>query len=116
MGRLFLIEYDQIPGKNFYLCRLCQTHLAVAQDVLCQTLMTKFGVFEKVVNMLIDGPVHHDRSSNGTTTDAFCTKCNTELGWKYVQVDEPTMDIREGRIVLDMDKLLYWNGYELVDG
>ncbi|KAF5470583.1 hypothetical protein F2P56_011087 [Juglans regia] len=114
MGRLYLIEYDQTPDKRFYLCRSCQTHIASAQDFLSSTLVNIF--FEKVVNVVIDDPVHYWRDlKDRTVANVLCIKCNILLGRKYVEVEEPTLEIREGTIRMEQKKLLFWNGKVLVD-
>ncbi|CAL5352932.1 unnamed protein product [Camellia sinensis] len=115
MGREFLIYFDQTPDNHFYLCRICQAHIALSKDFMhCITENELTGTtFEKVAN------VHTDQEErmvgDRIVVDVYCNKCYTLLGVKIIENGNNRGALRVGDFLLHLTKLQKWNGNEIVD-
>ncbi|KAM3359911.1 hypothetical protein P3S68_019622 [Capsicum galapagoense] len=49
-----------------------------------------------------------------TRADAYCLVCRNLLGWKLIAVSQPCMFYREGRFVMKLEKLIYWDDTTLL--
>ncbi|CAL5426652.1 unnamed protein product [Camellia sinensis] len=115
MGREFLIYFDQTPDNHFYLCRICQAHIALSKDFMhCITENELTGTtFEKVAN------VHTDQeermAGDRIVVDVYCNKCCNLLGVKIIENGNNRGALRVGDFLLHLTKLQKWNGNEIVD-
>ncbi|PHU15931.1 hypothetical protein BC332_17136 [Capsicum chinense] len=68
------------------------------------------GIFRGVFNVevLQDANALHVVGGN-TLADALCVQCGLLLGWRYIAVPQPSMSIRQGRFLMILHRLTYWN-------
>ncbi|KAL2344079.1 hypothetical protein Fmac_005364 [Flemingia macrophylla] len=101
MGRVFVLDLD---GRS-YGCRLCDTPLALADNILSRNFNCSQGrayLFSNVVNITL-GPQVERMMMSGlhTVEDIFCCRCGQILGWKYVLAHEKDETYKEGKFVLE---------------
>ncbi|KAK6943116.1 Yippee/Mis18/Cereblon [Dillenia turbinata] len=106
MGRLFLINLE----GRIYSCKHCETHLAVAEDVISRTFHCRHGkayLLDKVVNVTV-GEKEERMMMTGlhTVVDLFCVGCGEILGWKYEIAYEKNQKYKEGKFILERFKIL----------
>ncbi|KAF3671310.1 Protein yippee-like [Capsicum baccatum] len=106
MGRIFVVDLE---GRT-YKCKFCKTHLALADEVVSRGFHCRRGkayLFNKVVNVTI-GP-HEERvmlSGMHTVADIFCCCCGQIVGWKYEAAHEESQKYKEGKFVLERDRII----------
>lgn len=110
MGRLFLINLE----GNFYSCRHCHTHFALADDIISKSFHCRHGkayLFDKVVNVTV-GEKEERMMITGmhTVVDIFCVACGSIVGWKYEAAHEKTQKYKEGKFILERFKVVGPNG------
>ncbi|KAK9289603.1 hypothetical protein L1049_007759 [Liquidambar formosana] len=106
MGRLFVISLE----GNIYSCKHCQTHFAIADDIISKSFHCRHGkayLFEKVVNVTI-GDKEERMMITGmhTVVDIFCVGCGSIVGWKYEAAHEKNQKYKEGKFILERFKVL----------
>ncbi|MED6173619.1 hypothetical protein PIB30_061326 [Stylosanthes scabra] len=106
MGRLFLISLE----GNFYSCKHCQTHFALADHIISKSFHCRHGkayLFDKVVNVTV-GEKEERMMITGlhTVVDIFCVACGSIVGWKYESAYEKTQQYKEGKFILERFKVL----------
>ncbi|XP_059302096.1 protein yippee-like At3g08990 [Lycium ferocissimum] len=99
MGRLFLVEYDQIPSHEYIHCGMCGTRVAFVED--------RFATFNVEVP---ENEIYHQQEHGPTLADTYCIKCGNLLGWKLIAVPQPNKYIKEGRFVMKLDQLNFLPG------
>ncbi|KAA8549238.1 hypothetical protein F0562_000922 [Nyssa sinensis] len=114
MGRRSLIEYDQTPDVHFFLCRQCRAHIALTQEFFFTDIMMNAGIFKNVVNVQVDGQAHNRTEGPNQVANAHCNRCNRLLGWKFVEVRNNTIIVKPGRFLLHLNKLLLWDGNQML--
>nr|XP_009591134.1 protein yippee-like At3g08990 [Nicotiana tomentosiformis]XP_016476747.1 PREDICTED: protein yippee-like At3g08990 [Nicotiana tabacum] len=68
------------------------------------------GIYHKVFNVQVLDDEKYLRLDNGyTLADAYCVGCGMLLGWKFIRVAQPSIYCKEGRFLMKLDKLIYWN-------
>ncbi|KAL6503243.1 hypothetical protein OROHE_023872 [Orobanche hederae] len=102
MGRLFLIYLED----NMYTCKHCQTHLALADDIVSKG-HGKAYLFDKVVNVTA-GEKEARMMMTGvhTVADIFCVGCGSLVGWKYEAAEEKSQKYKVGKYILERFKVL----------
>ncbi|KAH7675526.1 putative Yippee-type zinc-binding protein [Dioscorea alata] len=104
MGRIFIVELD---GK-LYRCRVCGTHLALAEDLISKAFYCRPGkafLFSNVSNVSFgDQEERVMLSGMHTVVDLFCCSCGQNVGWKYESAREKTLKY-EGKFVLERRKI-----------
>ncbi|RDY01444.1 hypothetical protein CR513_15215, partial [Mucuna pruriens] len=106
MGRLFLISLE----GNLYSCKHCQTHFALAEDIISKSFHCRHGkayLFDKVVNVSV-GEKEERMMITGlhTVVDLFCVVCGSIVGWKYEAAHEKNQKYKEGKFILERFKVL----------
>ncbi|XP_020095187.1 protein yippee-like At5g53940 [Ananas comosus] len=106
MGRIFTVELE---GRT-YSCRVCNTHLALAQDLISRSFRSCRGkayLFNSVTNITV-GDLEERMMLSGTDTvaDIFCCFCGQNVGWKYEAVQEKYQKYKEGKFVLQRDRIV----------
>ncbi|KAK7294684.1 hypothetical protein RJT34_17575 [Clitoria ternatea] len=106
MGRLFLIHLE----GNCYSCKHCQTHFALADDIISKSFHCRHGkayLFDKVVNVNV-GEKEERMMITGmhTVVDIFCVACGSIVGWKYEAAHEKSQKYKEGKFILERFKVL----------
>ncbi|KAM3231909.1 protein yippee-like [Capsicum annuum] len=106
MGNLFLLEFN--VSDRFYMCRICQNHVALCQDFsLNYSPVTGVtgGVFDEVVNVHVNEAEKQRQLGPHTVADVYCNKCDNLLGWKFIEVFEEDPVARKDMVMLQMGKL-----------
>ncbi|KAL3503191.1 hypothetical protein ACH5RR_037640 [Cinchona calisaya] len=106
MGRIFVVELE---GET-YNCRSCQTHLALTDDVVSKGFQCHTGkayLFNKAVNVSF-GPHEEKMMLTGkhTVADIYCCFCGQLVGWKYEVAHEKSQKYKEGKFVLEREKIV----------
>ncbi|XP_021669524.2 protein yippee-like isoform X1 [Hevea brasiliensis] len=101
MGRVFVINLE----GSIYSCKHCQTHLALADDIISKSFHCRHGkayLFDKVVN-ITEGEQEERMMMTGmhTVVDIFCVRCGSILGWKYEYAHEKAQKYKEGKFILE---------------
>ncbi|GFS37907.1 hypothetical protein Acr_00g0054760 [Actinidia rufa] len=111
-----MIEYDQTPDVQFYLCRQCRAHMALTQDYVITDIMIEAGIFRNAVNVHVeDDPTRYRMDGHRTVANVYCERCRTVLGWKFVEVPDETILVKPGRFLLYLNKLLLWDGSQILE-
>ncbi|XP_072986420.1 protein yippee-like At5g53940 isoform X1 [Typha latifolia] len=110
MGRIFTVELD----GRIYCCRFCRTHLAVADDLISRSFHSNRGkayLFNSVANISV-GALEERMLLSGmhTVADIFCCFCGQIVGWKYEAAHEKGQKYKEGKFVLERDRIV--DGFE----
>lgn len=50
-----------------------------------------------------------------TVADIFCVTCQTRLGWTYLKASEPSQKYKEGKYLLERERIFKDNAWELND-
>ncbi|KAL0417831.1 UNVERIFIED_CONTAM: hypothetical protein Sradi_1196600 [Sesamum radiatum] len=87
MARTSLEKFDE-EDPDYYMCKSCRTHIALAEDFNSIDAGTELtgAMFDKAVNLRVDGPVHHRQVAGKTVADIYCLNCDEKLGWIYVRI------------------------------
>ncbi|XP_052107263.1 protein yippee-like [Arachis duranensis] len=106
MARLSLVSLE----GNFYSCKHCQTHFALADDIISKSFQCRHGkayLFDKVVNVTL-GEKEERNLITGvhTVVDIFCVACGSIVGWKYESACEKAQQYKEGKFILERFKVL----------
>ncbi|KAK9186099.1 hypothetical protein WN943_026461 [Citrus x changshan-huyou] len=72
-------------------------------------------ILTAIDNLVIDSSETHSRVNGSTVANLYCVGCFAQIGYKFVQVEYSHDIIREGRILMDLRKLLFWNGQLIMD-
>ncbi|XP_028056312.1 protein yippee-like F37A8.5 isoform X3 [Camellia sinensis] len=108
-----MVTFHQIPNARFFLCRQCNTHIALNEDFMIRIpdIMINAGIFEEVVNVDVAGKAHYRMQCTDTVADVNCSGCRKLLGWKYIEVPkEEAIFLKAGTFLLHLNMLLKWNG------
>ncbi|XP_057498312.1 protein yippee-like [Actinidia eriantha] len=114
MGRLFLITLE----GNVYSCKHCQTHFALAEDIISKSFHCRYGkayLFNNVVNVNVgDKEERMMMTGMHTVADIFCIGCGSIVGWKYEAAYDKSQRYKEGKFILERFKVLDPNGSQYV--
>lgn len=105
MGRIFI---EHLEGR-VYSCKSCKKHLAKLDDVMSKQFYSKSGkayLFKSAVNVIC-GPLEEREMRTGlhAVCDVYCCSCLHLLGWKYVMAHDRTQKYKEGKYVLERNKI-----------
>eukprot|EP00759_Apiculatamorpha_spiralis_P011436 PhF_6_TR18878/c8_g1_i1/m.27481 len=108
MGRIFKAHID-VAAEGVYCCSSCKTHLAAVDDTISRQFQGRHGKAYLIANVLnvTPGPLEDRTLMTGlhTVCDIFCTVCDTLLGWKYEHAHEPSQKYKEGKYILEKQKI-----------
>ncbi|XP_028125959.1 uncharacterized protein LOC114322752 [Camellia sinensis] len=65
-------------------------------------------------NVTAAGPFHYQIDGNNLVADVTCNGCNSLLGWKYVRVPQRNYAVQPRRFLLQLNKLLMWDGKNML--
>ncbi|KAF3778964.1 yippee-like protein [Nymphaea thermarum] len=110
MGRLYL---SQLSGQ-FYCCKTCHCPLAYIDDIVSRTFQSRRGkayLFESVVNVTV-GILEDKLMLTGlhTVADIYCNSCHQLLGWKYEKAYSKAQMYKEGKFILERDRIEHGDG------
>eukprot|EP00386_Alphamonas_edax_P013105 GDKI01040610.1.p1 GENE.GDKI01040610.1~~GDKI01040610.1.p1 ORF type:complete len:147 (-),score=16.83 GDKI01040610.1:99-539(-) len=107
MGRLFLRYLDECP--SIYRCNTCHAHLANTEDIVSREFQGTLGrayLFSGCVNVCC-GPREERLLVTGMhiVCDIFCVKCQTIVGWKYIEAYEHEQKYKENKVILEKARM-----------
>ncbi|KAG5611916.1 hypothetical protein H5410_023197 [Solanum commersonii] len=70
------------------------------------------GIFSTLYNVLVSDDVNYHFGS--TIANTYCGQCGMMIGWKFIEVPRWYEYVREGRFILKLSKLSFWNGVSLL--
>ncbi|XP_057808365.1 uncharacterized protein LOC131022842 isoform X2 [Salvia miltiorrhiza] len=109
----FLVRYEQNQNTSFYLCRHCQTHLALHQELLHKYAANQqHALFRDLVNVGLGA--NYQIVTGQTGAPVCCINCGSNLGSKFVSLNIETSAIKVGRFMIDMTKLFVWKGNQML--
>ncbi|OMO96947.1 PCTP-like protein-like protein [Corchorus olitorius] len=93
-----VVRFERTPQTRFFMCRSCKNHLLSLQNQLFRDQGLHAIICQNAVNVSVE---HEDSS------------------WTFnhhpvLRTPLPTRAIQEGRILLYLDKMLYWDGNQVV--
>ncbi|TYZ57051.1 hypothetical protein PybrP1_010703 [[Pythium] brassicae (nom. inval.)] len=105
MGRVFRVYVD---SAKVFSCRECHTQLTCAEEIISKNFQGSSGkayLFDLVVNVC-SGPLEERRLMTGlhVVADVFCNTCQSPVGWKYEEAQDPSQKYKEGKFVLELAK------------
>ncbi|KAL3834848.1 hypothetical protein ACJIZ3_009584 [Penstemon smallii] len=105
MGRVFVVTLE----GRIYSCKYCGTHIALSEDIISKSFHCRHGkayLFNKVANVTV-GEKEDRMMMTGlhTVADIFCTRCGSNVGWKYETAHEKSQKYKEGKSVLERFKI-----------
>lgn len=106
MGQMFK-EY--LTGTRIYSCNNCGAHSADHDQIFSKSFRGKHGrayLFNEVVNVCL-GPKEDRMLITGmhTVADIYCNCCHQVLGWKYEQAFETKQKYKEGKFIIEKEKI-----------
>ncbi|CAL5388607.1 unnamed protein product [Camellia sinensis] len=66
------------------------------------------------MNVTAAGPFHYQIDGNNLVADVTCNGCNSLLGLKYVRVPQRNYAVQPRRFLLQLNKLLMWDGKNML--
>ncbi|CAN4098865.1 unnamed protein product [Withania somnifera] len=107
---MVVITYDQVREEDLVCCSICKSQIAFVEDNVKIVQNGRTGVFNSVFNVQLLDRENYLRQVNGNTVaDVYCARCGMQLGLKLIAVPRPSLDITEGRFLMKLVKLVYWN-------
>ncbi|XP_015073201.2 uncharacterized protein DDB_G0290685-like [Solanum pennellii] len=91
-------------------CRMCRNPVARVQDYISR--VRRAGVFSRVYNVVVSND-HENFHFGSIIADTYCGQCRMLIGWEYIQVPLWFV-VRDGRFVLFLSGLCYWDGVPLL--
>ncbi|KAL3371168.1 hypothetical protein AABB24_007954 [Solanum stoloniferum] len=100
----------EIPSNERIYCRTCRNPVSHVQDYIW--MVHPGGIFSRVYNVLVSDDVNYHFGS--TLANTYCSQCGTMIGWKFIEVPRWYEYVREGRFILKLSELSFWNGVSLL--
>ncbi|XP_057808363.1 protein yippee-like At3g55890 isoform X1 [Salvia miltiorrhiza] len=96
----FLVRYEQNQNTSFYLCRHCQTHLALHQELLHKYAANQqHALFRDLVNVGLGA--NYQIVTGQTGAPVCCINCGSNLGSKFVSLNIETSAIKDEALRLE---------------
>ncbi|KAL0390185.1 UNVERIFIED_CONTAM: hypothetical protein Scaly_0375600 [Sesamum calycinum] len=116
MARTSLEKFDE-EDPDYYMCKSCRTHIALAEDFNSIDAGTELtgAMFDKAVNLRVDGPVHHRQVAGKTVADIYCLNCDEKLGWIYIHLNGEHIAYGNDKVRLRMKKLVRRCSNQILD-
>ncbi|KAM3374077.1 hypothetical protein P3S68_012791 [Capsicum galapagoense] len=112
MGVVITFTDDQVPREDLIRCTDCKAQISFIEDHLKTVKNGRIGIFTNVFNVEVQDILKFSllRRVNGiTVADVSCGRCGMLLGLKLIDVPRPSLDIREGRFLMKLFKLVYFS-------
>ncbi|KAF8526024.1 yippee-domain-containing protein [Hysterangium stoloniferum] len=105
--------------KPTYSCAKCSAVLALQDELISKSFSGREGrgfLMHSAVNVKLgrkeDRPL---LTGIHTVQDAFCMGCNDRIGWYYFKSCDETQKYKEGKYLLEREKLIKENKWSLQD-
>merc|ERR1712113_452202 len=107
MGR---VQCEYLTGPRIYTCQECGAHLALHDDIVSKAFQGRNGrayLFANCVNYSL-GPKEDRMLMTGmhTVCDIFCNRCNSQLGWTYIEAYETSQKYKIGKFIVEKAKMM----------
>ncbi|KAF8320682.1 yippee-domain-containing protein [Clavulina sp. PMI_390] len=111
-----------VPGpinKPHYSCAKCATNLALQDELVSKAFSGREGralLMHSLFNCQVGKP--EDRTlltGVHTVADVFCLGCGSTLGWTYLRAFEPSQRYKEGKYIIETQRIIKENGWTLDD-
>jgi len=105
--------------KPNFSCSQCSAVLALQDELISKAFAGREGrayLFHSAVNVKLGK--REDRSlltGVHTVADVFCVGCNDRLGWYYVKASESSQKYKEGKFLLEREKIIKDNAWTVDD-
>ncbi|XP_060197215.1 protein yippee-like At3g08990 [Lycium barbarum] len=104
-----------VREEDLVYCNECKTRIGFVNDHIQIVQNGRTGVFEKVFNVQnLDSENHLRQVNCNAVADIYCAQCGMLLGLKLIAVPQPSIYVREGICLMDLDKLVYFNDYPML--
>ncbi|XP_049386271.1 uncharacterized protein LOC125850469 [Solanum stenotomum] len=107
---MIIFKKSRRNSNDSIYCRACRNPVARVQDYIWR--VRQAGIFSRVYNVLVSDDENYRLGS--TIAKTYCGRCGTLLGWKFIVVPLWYVFGREGRSVLFLRELCFWNGVPLL--
>ncbi|KAH0693704.1 hypothetical protein KY285_020801 [Solanum tuberosum] len=107
---MIIFKKSRRNSNDSIYCRACRNPVARVQDYIWRVRRT--GIFSRVYDVLVSNDENYRLGS--TIAKTYCSQCGTLLGWKFIVVPLWYVFGREGRSVLFLRELCFWNGVPLL--
>eukprot|EP00271_Cylindrocystis_brebissonii_P001818 TRINITY_DN1211_c0_g1_i1.p2 TRINITY_DN1211_c0_g1~~TRINITY_DN1211_c0_g1_i1.p2 ORF type:complete len:131 (+),score=26.02 TRINITY_DN1211_c0_g1_i1:147-539(+) len=106
MGRLFIVKLE----GSTYSCKGCQSPLARVDELISKSFHCRNGkayLFNYVVNVAAGERVERIMTTGlHAVCDIACTVCRAVVGWKYEHAFEKSQKYKEGKFILECEKIV----------
>ncbi|KAJ7647009.1 hypothetical protein FB45DRAFT_186091 [Roridomyces roridus] len=105
------------PDHPTYNCSKCSAVLALQDETITKLFQGREGrgfLMHSAVNVKLGN--REDRSlitGVHTVADAYCVGCNERVGWYYHRASDFTQKYKEGKCLLEREKLVKENAWTL---
>ncbi|KAJ7268658.1 yippee-domain-containing protein [Mycena haematopus] len=107
------------PDHPTYNCSKCSAVIALQDETITKLFQGRDGrgfLMHSAVNLKLGS--REDRSlitGVHTVADAFCMGCNERMGWFYHKASDFSQKYKEGKYLLEREKLVKENSWTLDD-
>lgn len=105
--------------KPKFVCAQCSTTVALVDELISKAFSGREGrafLLHSACNVKL-GKQEQRQLLTGvhTVADIFCVTCQTRLGWTYLKASEPSQKYKEGKYLLERERIFKDNAWELND-
>ncbi|CAL5335099.1 unnamed protein product [Camellia sinensis] len=109
------MDQEEDPDDPCYLCRQCGYDITDTDQLVSKDIVMEAGIFKDEQDLIDDGdPAAYNRMEGTICSDIICSECNSLLGWRFIKVPEETDVLKTGRVLAHLNKLLMWDGREML--
>ncbi|KAI0088125.1 yippee zinc-binding/DNA-binding /Mis18, centromere assembly-domain-containing protein [Irpex rosettiformis] len=111
-----IATYD---GHPTFQCSTCAATIALQDELISKSFAGRDGrgyLMHSATNLKMGKK--EDRSlltGTHTVSDVFCLGCNERMGWYYVKAPDNTQKYKEGKYLLERERLIKDNAWKLDD-
>ncbi|OMO58933.1 Yippee-like protein [Corchorus capsularis] len=109
-----VVRFERAPHTRFYMCRSCKNHLLSLQNQLFRDQGLNAIICQNAVNVSVENEDSSWTLNHHPVVNVLCNQCNTTQGQKFLRTPLPTRAVQEGRFLLYLNKMLYWDGNQVV--
>ncbi|EPZ34271.1 Yippee-like protein domain-containing protein [Rozella allomycis CSF55] len=99
-------RYLDVSSCKVMACSNCRTHISTVDLIAFNGHHGRAFLFKSGVNLIFGDPEERSlMTGEHIVQAAFCTECETEIGWKYIRSPNESQKYKEGKIVLERNLL-----------
>ncbi|TMW81555.1 hypothetical protein EJD97_008983, partial [Solanum chilense] len=107
---MMILKKSRRNSNDSIYCCMCRNPVARVQDYISRVRLA--GVFSRVYNVVVSND-HENFHFGSIIADTYCGQCRMLIGWEYIEVPLWFV-VRDGRFVLFLSGLCYWDGVPLL--